>query len=74
VKEEVPARGAHYVNARGLGGMLTNFNTNRTRIDRLAQLRAMQEGRHLRTPGQGGCAKLFLEIEKLEKFLSASSP
>ena len=29
----------HYVNARWLGGMLTNFRTIRKRIDRLEQLR-----------------------------------
>ena len=30
--------GMHYVNARWLGGMLTNFRTIRQRIDRLEQL------------------------------------
>ena len=33
----------HYVNARWLGGMLTNFRTIRTRIDRLEQLKTMEE-------------------------------
>ncbi len=33
----------YYVNARWLGGMLTNFKTMRTRIDRLDQLKTMQE-------------------------------
>ena len=33
----------YYVNARWLGGMLTNFKTMRTRVDRLAQLKKMQE-------------------------------
>ncbi len=33
----------HYVNARWLGGMMTNFSTIRTRIDRLDQLKTMQE-------------------------------
>ena len=32
----------HYVNARWLGGMLTNFRTIRKRIDRMAQLQNMK--------------------------------
>ena len=43
IKEEAERVGMHYVNARWLGGMLTNFRTMRGRIDRLAQLRKMQE-------------------------------
>ncbi|MBQ7817599.1 MAG: 30S ribosomal protein S2, partial [Oscillospiraceae bacterium] len=39
IKEEAARCGGYYVNARWLGGMLTNFRTMRTRIDRLAQLR-----------------------------------
>ena len=38
IKEEAERVGQYYVNARWLGGMLTNFRTMRTRIDRLAQL------------------------------------
>ena len=43
IKEEAERAGAYYVNARWLGGMLTNFSTIRKRIARLKQLRAMQE-------------------------------
>ena len=43
IKEEAERVDQYYVNARWLGGMLTNFKTMRTRIDRLAQLRKMQE-------------------------------
>ena len=39
IKEEAERVGQYYVNARWLGGMLTNFKTMRTRIDRLAQLK-----------------------------------
>ena len=41
--KRLTACGMYYVNARWLGGMLTNFKTMRTRIDRLAQLKKMQE-------------------------------
>ena len=43
IKEEAERAGAHYVNARWLGGMMTNFKTIRRRIQRLEQLRKMQE-------------------------------
>jgi small subunit ribosomal protein S2 len=69
VREEAARAGAHYVNARWLGGMLTNFGTIRTRIDRLAQLRTMeQDGTFDRLPKKE-VVKLNLEIEKLEKFM-----
>ena len=42
IKEEATRAGAHYVNARWLGGMMTNFKTMRTRVDRLNQLKTMQ--------------------------------
>ena len=35
IKEEAERVDQYYVNARWLGGMLTNFKTMRTRIDRL---------------------------------------
>jgi len=69
VREEAERSGAHFVNARWLGGMLTNFGTIRTRIDRLAQLRTMeQDGTFDRLPKKE-VVGLNLDIEKLEKFL-----
>ena len=69
IKEEAERVGMYYVNARWLGGMLTNFKTIRRRIDRLAQLRKMEEdGTFDRLPKKE-VVKLELEIEKLEKFL-----
>ena len=69
VREEATRAGAYYVNARWLGGMMTNFKTIRRRIDRLAQLRKMEEdGTFDRLPKKE-VSKLNLEIEKLEKFL-----
>ena len=43
VKEEAERCGMPFVNARWLGGMLTNFSTIRKRIARLEQLRKMEE-------------------------------
>ena len=69
IKEEAERAGAHFVNARWLGGMLTNWSTIRTRIDRLARLRTMQEDGTFDALTKKESAKLNLEIEKLEKFL-----
>ena len=69
VKEEAIRCGMPYVNARWLGGMLTNFNTIKKRIKRLAQLKTMQEDGTFDMLPKKEAAKLELEIEKLERFL-----
>ena len=69
VKEEAERVGMFYVNARWLGGMLTNFKTMRTRIDRLAQLRKMQEDGTFDLLPKKEVIKLTNEIGKLEKYL-----
>ena len=69
VKEEAERAGAYYVNARWLGGMLTNFSTKRRRIDRLKQLRGMEADGTFDLLPKKEVIKLNLEIEKLEKFL-----
>ena len=69
VKEEAERSGMYYVNARWLGGMLTNFKTMRTRIDRLAQLRKMQEDGTFDMLPKKEVIKLMGEMEKLEKYL-----
>ena len=69
IREEAERAGIHYVNARWLGGMMTNFKTIRRRIDRLKQLRTMEvDGTFDRLPKKE-VVKLHLESEKLEKFL-----
>ncbi len=68
IREEATRSGAHYVNARWLGGMLTNFQTNHKRIARLAQLRKMEEDGTFDILPKKEVIKLNLEIEKLEKF------
>ena len=69
VKEEAIRAEAHFVNARWLGGMMTNFKTIRRRIARLEQLRTMQEDGTFEVLPKKEVVKLNLEIEKLEKFL-----
>ncbi|MGN0558994.1 MAG: 30S ribosomal protein S2 [Acutalibacteraceae bacterium] len=69
VKEEALRAGAYYVNARWLGGMLTNFTTIKRRIGRLKQLRAMESDGTFDLLPKKEVIKLNLEIEKLEKFL-----
>ena len=69
MKEEAERCGMHYVNARWLGGMMTNFKTIRRRIARLDQLKKMQEDGTFDLLPKKEVTKLMLEIEKLEKFL-----
>ena len=69
IRDEALRCGMHYVNARWLGGMLTNFRTIRKRIDRLEQLRTMSEDGTFDLLPKKEVVKLQLEIEKLEKFL-----
>ena len=69
VKEEALRAGAYYVNARWLGGMMTNFTTIQRRINRLKQLRAMEADGTFELLPKKEVTKLNLEIEKLEKFM-----
>ena len=69
IREEAERAGAHYVNARWLGGMLTNFRTIRGRIARLNQLKAMEADGTFDLLPKKEVIKLNHEIEKLEKFL-----
>ncbi|MBQ6267796.1 MAG: 30S ribosomal protein S2 [Clostridia bacterium] len=69
IKDEATRCGMPYVNARWLGGMLTNFNTIQKRIRRLAQLKTMESDGTFDLLPKKESAKLALEIEKLEKFM-----
>ena len=69
IKEEAQRVGMYYVNARWLGGMLTNFKTIKKRIERLNQLNKMQEDGTFDLLPKKEVAKLKLEIEKLDKYL-----
>ncbi|MCR4780361.1 MAG: 30S ribosomal protein S2 [Ruminiclostridium sp.] len=69
IKEEAERAGAHFVNARWLGGMMTNFKTIQNRIKRLEQLHTMETDGTFDLLPKKEVSKLSLEIEKLEKFL-----
>ena len=69
IKEEAIRCGGYYVNARWLGGMMTNFRTMRTRIDRLTQLRKMEEDGTFAMLPKKEVIKHQGEIAKLEKYL-----
>ncbi|MBE7038699.1 MAG: 30S ribosomal protein S2 [Ruminococcaceae bacterium] len=69
IKEEAERIGMYYVNARWLGGMMTNFKTIKQRIERLNQLRKMEEDGTFDLLPKKEVSKLNLEIEKLDKYL-----
>jgi small subunit ribosomal protein S2 len=69
VRDEAERCGMPFVNARWLGGMLTNFNTIQKRIKRLGQLKTMEENGTFDMLPKKEVIKLRLEIEKLEKFM-----
>ena len=69
IREEAERCGMYYVNARWLGGMLTNFKTMRGRVDRLNQLKKMQEDGTFDMLPKKEVIKLMGEMEKLEKYL-----
>ena len=69
IKEEAERVGMYYVNARWLGGMLTNFKTMRGRVDRLNQLKRMQEDGTFDMLPKKEVMKHLGEIAKLEKYL-----
>jgi len=69
VKEEAERCGMFYVNQRWLGGMLTNFDTIRRRVDRLYELERMEEEGVFDVLPKKEVARLQHEKQKLDKFL-----
>lgn len=69
IQEEAIRCNMYYVNQRWLGGMLTNFNTIKTRIARLNELEAMEEEGTFDLLPKKEVIKLKAEKEKLEKNL-----
>ena len=69
IKEEATRCSMFYVNSRWLGGMLTNFKTMRGRVDRMNQLKKMEEDGTFDMLPKKEVIKLMHEQEKLEKYL-----
>jgi small subunit ribosomal protein S2 len=61
--------GMHYVSERWLGGMLTNFRTIRSRLQRLQQLEAMQEDGTLESESKKQASRLKREMRKIKSNL-----
>ena len=69
MKEAAEKSGMYYVNQRWLGGMLTNFDTIRTRVQRLKDLEKMQEDGTFEVLPKKEVILLKKEMEKLQKNL-----
>lgn len=69
VAQEAMRCGAYYVNQRWLGGMLTNWTTIKTRVDRLKELDRMEETGALDLRPKKEGAMLRREMSKLRKYL-----
>ena len=69
IREEAERCGMHYVNVRWLGGMLTNYKTIRSSIERLRSLEKMQEDGTFDMLPKKEVAALQKEIFNLERNL-----
>jgi len=69
IKVEAERCGMYYVNARWLGGMMTNYKTIQQRIIRLEQLHKMEADGTFDMLPKKEVIKLRGDIEKLEKYL-----
>nr|QQP22360.1 30S ribosomal protein S2 [Cryptophyta sp. CCMP2293] len=70
VAQEAERCGAYYVNQRWLGGILTNWFTIRTRVERLKDLENKEESGYLDQLPKKETATLRRELEKLRKNLN----
>ncbi|MBR0131722.1 MAG: 30S ribosomal protein S2 [Lachnospiraceae bacterium] len=69
VEDEAKRCGQYFVSERWLGGMMTNHKTIATRIQRLNEIKAMQEDGTFEKLSKKEVTKLQLEMDKLEKYL-----
>ena len=69
MKEAAEKSGMYYINQRWLGGMLTNFDTIRTRVERLKELETMEQDGTFEVLPKKEVILLKKEMEKLEKNL-----
>lgn len=69
IREAATRSGQLFVNQRWLGGMLTNFKTIRRRVDRLFEIRKMEENGTFEVLPKKEVIQLKKEQARLEKFL-----
>jgi small subunit ribosomal protein S2 len=69
IAQEASRSGAHYINQRWLGGMLTNWTTIKTRVDRLKDLERREESGALDLLPKKEASMLRRELSKLQKYL-----
>ncbi len=69
IAQEALRCGAFYVNQRWLGGMMTNWATIKTRVERLKELERRQDTGALDLLPKKEAAMLRRELEKLQKYL-----
>jgi small subunit ribosomal protein S2 len=69
VQEEATRCGAYYINRRWLGGTLTNFETIRTRVNKLRELEEMRNSGHFDRLPKKEVSALTRQLHKLEKSL-----
>ena len=61
--------GMPYINERWLGGLMTNFKTIRTRVERLKELEAMFEDESILRYGKKEQIELGKEMQRLQRYL-----
>jgi small subunit ribosomal protein S2 len=69
IAQEAKRCGAFYINQRWLGGMLTNWETIKTRVERLKELETLQDSGNLDRRPKKEASMLRRELEKLQKYL-----
>lgn len=69
VREEAERCGMFYVNERWLGGMLTNFDTIRSRVRRLDTLERMEEDGSFERLPKREVMQLHKEYDRLQRYL-----
>lgn len=70
IAEEALRVGLPYVNERWLGGMLTNFRTVKTSIDKMKEIERMEEDGYLAKLSKKEAIRLIKRKEKIKEYLN----
>ncbi len=69
VAEEAARSGAYYINRRWLGGLMTNFETIRSRVNKLRELEEFISSGHIEKLPKKEIAQIQRQVAKLSKTL-----